>query len=129
PAKLIVSPTFHVSVLAGVVIVGAGAPLLGVIRMGLLMLLTPWLSVTLRRTLTGVEDVYVKEGFASVESLYWPSPSRSQAYVIVSPGCAGSEPVLEKLTVRGVGPPVGFPDATAIGPYSIRQTLPPSKSG
>src|SRR5262245_40022122 len=79
PAKVIVSPTFHVSVLAGVVMVAAGAPLLGVIRIGLLRLLAPWLSVTLRRTVTFVEAVYVKEGFGSVESSYWPSPSRSQA--------------------------------------------------
>ncbi len=129
PAKLIVSPTFHVNVDAGVVMVAAGAPLLGEIRIGLLMLLAPWLSVTLRRTVTGVEVVYVNEGFANVESSYWPSPLRSHAYVIESPGCAGIEPVLEKLTVNGVGPPVGLPEATAIGPYSIRQTLPPSKSG
>jgi hypothetical protein len=46
PEKLIVSPTFHVSVDDGVEIVGVGGVLFAVIVIGLETVEAPWLSVT-----------------------------------------------------------------------------------
>ncbi len=51
PAKLIVSPTFHVSVPGGAVMVAVGSSLPALITTGVEMSLPPRWSVTFSRTL------------------------------------------------------------------------------
>src|SRR5918993_82467 len=78
-AKVIVSPTAQVVVVVGAVIetVG-GAPTVIVSVAGPVR---PAVSVTRRRTVTVPVVEYVRDGLATVESSWSPSPSRSQAYV------------------------------------------------
>ena len=68
PEKLMRSPTFHVRVDDGAVIVGTGGSFPAAIVMGELTVEAPLLSVTFRRTVyvPAVEYVYV--GLAAVES-------------------------------------------------------------
>src|SRR5919108_480031 len=68
PEKLIGSPTFHVSVDAGVLIVGTGGLFPALIVIGALMFDAPLLSVTIRCTVYVPDVVYVKLGFCAVES-------------------------------------------------------------
>ena len=73
-------------------------------------------------------------GATAVESSYWPSPSRSHAYVIESPGSGSLEPDPLNSTVNGAAPVVGLAVATAVGGLFAgvkltRLIVPPSKSG
>ena len=73
------SPTFHVSVPCGDVIVGTGGVLSALMTIGDEVLVAPCESVTRSRVEYVPADTYVREGLTAVESSNWPSPSRSQA--------------------------------------------------
>src|SRR5262245_6963400 len=114
PEKLIVSPTFHVNAGVGLemVAVGGASPAATTIEEVPVALLG---SVTRNRTVTSPATEYVNVGVAEVESSKAPSPSRSQAYVSVSPGFGSLDPAPLKLTWRGSGPLVGIAWITAVG--------------
>ena len=107
------SPTFQVVVESGAEMEAWGAVSPGQI-VSVSVLDAPWESVTLNRKVTFALCVYVYVGEGVAESSNEPSPSRSQAYEIVSP--AWSDELLpSKVTVRGSGPLVGLAVATATG--------------
>src|SRR4051794_11597884 len=112
----ITSPTFQVRVESGLPIVTTGGVLSAWIST-LVVDEAPKLSVTLSPTST-VPGPYVRVGFTTVESSYWPSPSRSHAYVIESPGSGSDEPPASNCTASGASPFVGVALATATGGWS-----------
>ena len=73
------------------------------------------MSVTFNTALYVPADVYVNDGFATVESPNVPSPFKSHEYEIVSPASGSDDPEPSKLTANGAFPLVGAPDATAVG--------------
>src|SRR5262245_48879567 len=118
----------HVKVAFGELMVAVGGSLPAVTISGSDTLEMLFWSVTFRRATYFPGFVYVNMGSGATESSNWPSPSRSHAKVIVSPGWAGAEPALENWTVSGVSPYSGVPEATAAGPYSTRMMRPPEMS-
>jgi hypothetical protein len=122
PAKSILSPTFHVRVESGAVMVGTGGWFPAaetVIVTGELVVDAPWLSVTLSTALYVPAAVYVNDGFATVESPNVPSPFRSHEYEIVSPTSGSADADPSKFTVNGAVPEVGVPVATAVGGWFV----------
>jgi hypothetical protein len=115
PENEITSPTRHVTDDVGVMIVGVGGVLLAEIVSGALSAAAPWLSVTRSLAVYVPGWVYVHDGFAAVESSKSPSPSRSHANEMVSPGSGSLDPEPSNCTVSGALPLVGVAVATAFG--------------
>ena len=111
------SPTAQVVAEVGSVIVATGA-VFPTVTTTEATSVAPLGSATRSPTVTEPSCVYVRVGFGEVESSNCPSPSRSHAYVSVSP-FGSLEPVPSKLTGSGATPLDGVAVAAAIGGWFV----------